>query len=656
MSSKVLSTGRWAILIGVGLTIDNREPRNPRDRSLKGAVADVTAIKTFLEASLPDIDVKVLTASKSSDDSASSEPQESANQLATRKNITSALERVIKLGKYGDHVYLHFSGHGVRRDQDGAIALALYSKNASGTTYFMGHYLRDYLHMMQENGLLVTLVLDCCFSGSVLRHGNLHGVRSLDYDARIDMESEEENIADSHFFHQFRDASLTLDQLLKNESHVILTACGPDEYASEVTLEGGESRGALSFLLLGALTSLKMAGAKVTHRSLYQSLRAKFHVHQQLQTPLLFGLQKESFFIEIETSDYGIELVPVYRHKGSGSLILDAGQAHGVHEGDEYAAYPFETQESMAVLASHMSVRLRVQRAEALSSYLQAADQCPKSADVIRSDSSWKAQLITSFSAKKIWIRLAHDLPNHNFLLAQAENHHYLKLSTDEAEERPYIFQVRVTNDKPTAFVIETLHSTEVPNVPRVLVEEVDSENRLIRLMGHLATFKYFESLDNRSPDPEFENSFSLTCDLSLEADGYYNVADGKSLNFTFKNKDSNERKHITIFNFKANWGVENLGKGGWLSVLPNRTHPLHLTMKLPEPDSGLNERDDILRIFIASQSANFPAVLLQPIHRDVFRDDVNGPEQLLDSLRDVMRDKGSRWTTRTYFIRTGRN
>lgn len=653
MSDRAFPSTRWAILVGVGLNIDTRDAHGPKDRSLKGAVADVLAIKGFLEASFPEIDINCLTASKSSNDPALGNAQESKDRLATRKNVASALARVINLGNPGDHVYFHFSGHGVRRDQDGAVALALYSGNTSGIMYFLGHYLRDYLHQMQEKSLLVTLVLDCCFSGSVLRYGELHGVRSLEYDNYIAELSEEEHMADSHFSGRLRDVSLTLNQLLRNESHIIIAACGPYEYASEITA-GGASRGALSFVLLDALTSLKRAGAKVTHRSLYQSLRARFHIYQQSQTPLLFGTQKESFFAEIETSGDALEFIPVYRQKDSGSLILDAGQAHGIHEDDEYVAYPFASDESTMALTSYNPVKLKVLTVEALTSYLGSDE----GTDVIDKDSTWKAQLITSFTDKRIWIRLPRDLPNLDALLTKAEGHHYLGLSTNEPEEMSYVFQVQVTDDTSTAFVIENLLSTRVPNVPRVPVDRFESVDYLIRLMGHLATFKYIESLENRMPDPQFENSFSLTCDSLFGDQGYYDMTEGESLYFNFKNKDATDSKYITILNFKSNWGIDNLGNGNWLIVPPMNDHRLKLDMSLPKHirEAGGNESEDILKVIVTNQSASFPAVPLRPIHDEVLRDDFDGPDKLLDSLRSMTRDRGSRWATRTFFSRTHRN
>ncbi|KAF5126237.1 hypothetical protein E5D57_010933 [Metarhizium anisopliae] len=52
----------------------------------------------------------------------------------------------------------------------------------------MGQLLANCLGRMVEKGLLVTVVLDCCFSGSVLRDGNIRGtdVRAVDYNSDVD--------------------------------------------------------------------------------------------------------------------------------------------------------------------------------------------------------------------------------------------------------------------------------------------------------------------------------------------------------------------------------------------------------------------------------------------------------------------------------------
>jgi hypothetical protein len=104
---------------------------HPRDRSLKGAVADITAVNEYLEAE-SHVKITKLTATRKLEGENTSVPIEASESLPTLDNVCSVLREVIDDGtrRQDKNVYIHFSGHGTRLSSDRPLALALYHRGA----------------------------------------------------------------------------------------------------------------------------------------------------------------------------------------------------------------------------------------------------------------------------------------------------------------------------------------------------------------------------------------------------------------------------------------------------------------------------------------------------------------------------------------------
>ncbi|KAF5714693.1 caspase [Fusarium mundagurra] len=381
---------RWAILIGVGVTI-SRKSKDPKafvsDRSLQGAVNDILSMEKYLE----------------SRPFASLKSAESADQLPTLDNVVSAFKKVLKTSKPNDHVYIHYSGHSSCRAMDGAVALELVNPLTLETEYLYGTVLRSAINKMIEKGLTATLVLDCCFSGSVLRDDrpDVGDIRYTDH--HTDYDTSFDNPFDNTDPEELRDGVVTLSRLLDPQGYTIITACGPHEVASELKFEGGATSGALSYFLINSLILLSRRGTRVSNEMLHQHHRAQFHARLSDQTPMLYGHRGFAFFRDF--SDHArqasVSTVSMHRSMEDGSLILHAGQAHGVHKNDEYALAPFDRSTNTA---HRDSIRCRVYEVDCLSSKTEALD--PKHKAGIARGSTWEATLLTSFSRRKIQICL----------------------------------------------------------------------------------------------------------------------------------------------------------------------------------------------------------------------------------------------------------
>lgn len=198
----------------------------------------------------------------------------------------------------------HYSGHGTRQPSTGAFAFVLYD-HYHGEIYLYGEILESMLKKMTAKNLIITLILDCCFSDSSWRYSENNAVRCIDFNPTIDVASPEQGygITTLDTSQPLRDAH-TVPLWLANPNYTILTACGPHEIAQEIktrTLipQVKEKRGALSYFLLEALFSLRRSKVEVTYSSLHQHLLMKFHTHWPCQTPMRRGNKKLMLFRSI---------------------------------------------------------------------------------------------------------------------------------------------------------------------------------------------------------------------------------------------------------------------------------------------------------------------------------------------------------------------
>ena len=165
---------RYVILIGI-----NDCPDNPP----RGCVRDVQEVKKYLEKMPSPVHIKTLTASLTKDSCSPSAVD--AGLWPTYDNVTSTFKTTTSLAKPGDFVYIHYSGHGTSDEHTKGLALVLpETTGKTAVLYLKGLELAYLLGDMVEKKVTVTLVLDCCFSGNVVRKDSL--TRFLSYDPEID--------------------------------------------------------------------------------------------------------------------------------------------------------------------------------------------------------------------------------------------------------------------------------------------------------------------------------------------------------------------------------------------------------------------------------------------------------------------------------------
>lgn len=659
----------WVVLIGVGFTVGRGEggAAPTSDRSLKGAVSDVRAVHEYFQSMPSPADVIVLTATKSPDGN-QTRPLETRDSLASYDNVTSSFKRILDQARQGDHVYIHYSGHGSRRLTDRAMALELLDPETFQTQYIYGTVLRNAIKRMIENDLDVTLVLDCCFSGSALRAGQMGdaGLRYLEHDPNLDILSNlTDPWGDAGPVDVVRDADICFARLLDPNRYTILAASGPDQFAFELDFEGGGLRGALTYFLVSSLITLRRRGTHVSNQTLHQHLRAQFHAHVPQQTPMLYGNHGFSFFGDFTE---GLDQPPIahlHRSQNDGHVTLHAGQAHGVHLGDKYALSPFDTRETYRALLRG-AIEGTVSAVGSIESRLTID---PKDIDRIRAGSAWKAVLVTSLSSRKIRFRLDSNVPGREELVKASKKCPTLILldASDTGAEAGESAAFHVSMDTPDTYQVQTAAAKVIYASPIKGYVHHQTAKTLLATLTHLANYKFLEGIENQLPSPEFESSFLLRTEAKPAKDGYYCVSDNKDLTLLFENR-TDHPLYLSIFIFTAQWEVRNLasekGEDACLTVSPKGVmedgkFELPLTMWIPPElrTKGFRQTEDVVKVVVTKKPPAFPGYLLRRLGQDARMRSTSDPVQkFLQALNGDLRcemEAPFNWTTRNYLIRT---
>jgi hypothetical protein len=365
MSPRKPKVSHYAVLIGI-----NTYPKKP----IPSGVRDVQNIKKYLEELPYHVDIEILTTSENSESGVFSPTQEPMH-WPTHENVTSALKRAA-CAEAGDFVYIHFSGHGTREEPCSAFSnestgdLALVVLDGKGSMqYLWGTELADLVKNMVDKGILVTLVLDCCYSAAVYRKDD-PDVRFLPYNPAIDAKSvpkPREVLRSTE--ETYRDASMLPNWLINPNGYAILCACGPHEEAIGPSFNGDEKQGALTYFLL---ETLKEVGPAKRHMDIYANLCVKFRKSPLPQHPVLYGNKRQGFFNHITLGDVRIT-ASIIQRRGK-NLQLQAGRAHGISDGDQFVLCHWNNADHSLEL-QRCSVIARVIRSRAFTSDLDQLDK-----------------------------------------------------------------------------------------------------------------------------------------------------------------------------------------------------------------------------------------------------------------------------------------
>ena len=351
-----------ALLIGIDCYLENRMPDGSFYPSLRGCVRDVTHMEDFLKSKfqIPQENILKLMASNVN----KPEPPEPKSQWPTYENMVAAFKELAQKAQPGDHVLIHYSGHGGRaktiyaeRKGPNGIDEALVPTNIGKSE---ARYLRDLelakiMNDMVAKRLVIAVMLDSCHSGGMTRGGGdvaVRGIGTVDdrkpkiLDSDVGLKKELLDLWDQLTQKGTRNVALGSGWLPEPKGYTLLAACRPSESAYEFAFDGKERNGALTYWLLH---SLQDAGPGMSYKALHDRIVAKVHSQFENQTPQLQGEGDRVFYGSDRVRPH--YAVPVMKVDSAGKrLLLGAGQAHGLRKNAQFAIYPHGSDISKAEL------------------------------------------------------------------------------------------------------------------------------------------------------------------------------------------------------------------------------------------------------------------------------------------------------------------
>jgi Caspase domain len=591
MDSQTLIVTHYVILIGI-----NDYP----DQPLRGCVRDVQDTKAHLESTLQGtVKIQILTTSQT----------DSSALWPTYDNVISAFKEVTSLAKAGDFAYIHYSGHGTREPPSsefsskstGDLALVLLEGGGeNGVSYFWGHELEQLLKAMTDKGLIVTLVLDCCFSASVYRNDDDACIRFLPYDAKIGSKHPPKpkgGLVSEGL--TYRDASTLPNWLINPSQCAIIAACGPHEIATELTSKG-QYHGTMSYFLL---QTIKSVGLTKRHRDIYNYVLAKLRGSgMRRQNPVLYGNKNQHFFGRTN-EDITAAAVSVVVAK-NGTIELQAGHAHGVCDGDQFILHPLGPAKDDPQ-SQQLSVVSKVTHSRALTSDLELLD-LPS----IHVRTGWMAEPDTRLSLQGFPIRLPSDIP-HRDEWVTALKARSLVVDTDKATSA---FNVTLK----TSGEYKILHETgdEIANLPS-MPQDQTSVSKVSDILEHLARFWLVKDLGNEASVDSFRESY----EVYIQSDGkdygpsdQLEVKHGTIAELVVKNWGE-KALYVFAYDLGPSWQVENVIQGTYVAIPPLNDggraismKRVKLQMKVPNQmkAQGYRSCEDIVKVFVTSRPTSF--------------------------------------------------
>jgi hypothetical protein len=634
----------WALVIGI-----NHYP-NPQE-VLRGCVSDANAMKRYLEMSIgQSLDVVLLTAETPTISTATLSEDE--RSWPTFNNVKANLCRISDEANHGHRVFIYYAGHGTYIKQTPAIVLL--DDNGNGKTYLRLNGLYNSIEKMSAKGVTVTLVLDCCFSGALVR-GDNHDeirIRCLNYDPTVAHDSGSE-MSTSDSLLAIRDAAPEPDWPRYADTFVVLCACAPQERTYEELLDG-RVQGLFTHHLLHALNMLVKDGIHLTHAAVHAQLSTGLHAHWTRQTPMRYGKVDDVLFGDsLLAPENGY--FAVYRHKND--LRLRAGEAHGIAKGDEFYMSSVGTK-TVARVAN-----VRVTTASAVESDLEVLD---KSLEV-HTISGWKAKPLSSLSPRAISIGIPSEFVN-TTRTTFSRKLRYLRLMDEQSASRSQseescTYKV-ITNGQDQYEIVDPVMERVFP-IPTVQCSSDDATDTIMRILQHIADYKYFEGLENRVPCPTLRQSLQVLCSMSADCSNKINVTHGQKIKFSFTNT-GDEPLYVSIFDLSPSWEVIAMAATGFKTI-PSKsegkdgTATITMKMEVPGYFKGITNQqcDDHIKFIISNTATHFhwalPSIFqtIRGTHGDYRGHEQNLQTALTDFFGSFRGDQENRWATRSFFIRT---
>ena len=645
------STDRYALLIGIDCYLPGQLPGGIYYPNLGGCVRDIAHVEDFLKRRLKLAESHILKLSASYAGAPS--PSEPRDRWPTYENMVAAFRQLTETARAGDHVYVHYSGHGGR-----AKTLAPSQKGSDGVDEALvptdihsseARYLRDIelaviFRRMVRKGIRLGVVLDSCHSGGAVRGVGNVAVRGI---GRVDTSPRPEAslVATPHELAQTwneltksgtRNVSLGSGWLPEPEGYVLLAACRPTESAYEYAFSGNERNGALTYWLLDSVGKL---GLGQSTKTLHERILAKVHSQFEQQTPQVQGEGQDSLFgVDVSAvSATATATVLEVDSTNSRVRLTSAGQAFGNRKGAQFAIYPYGTTDF--ALPSNRQAIAAITEVGATDSWATITARLRD--EPIQQGAP--ALLVDQGSLKlssKIGLARRQDLPTaigQDAALAAIEkamsDNPWVTLKT-ETDADTLEYQIAV-NEK-WEYEIWDPAGQLIPNLrPAIGIDAPNAPATVVSRLEHLAKYNAVKQLENH--DPQSPLARKLTVELvgyqadytpgdrpepqAFQAPGNTPVMPTGQWAFLRIRNDANQPLNVTVLDLQPDWGISQVfpaRQGDWFVQLePGREQLLSLRATLP---AGYVEGLDVLKVFATVGAANFGRLELPAIDQPATR------------------------------------
>ncbi|KAK4233731.1 caspase domain-containing protein [Achaetomium macrosporum] len=612
---------KWALLCGGDHyfegTARNRDGKTLKFPNLGGCVQDVNGMYNFLiSTGMRPSNIARLTAT-----CGEGRPVEDEEFWPTHQNIVRELNRITDIATPGDLVYIHYSGHGIRRDAtppnpdgDSMMGMALVMTDVlRGGAYLTGYQLGSFIRKMVQKDLRVTLVLDSCYSGRAIRGPentpeitpevtprtvpHQYDDTLLESDAEADAAVDRIDIASG-----LRDTeSVRKDWLSNPTGCTILTACGPHEVAGERRFGDSTSKhGVLSYCILSLLREWR-GNTLPSHARMIQHAKIQIRRIPVRQSPRILGDGNYEFFgasTYVERPSCHVTAIRV------SEIDLDVGSVQGVAVGALYDIFPRGFDSNLD------EGDLRLQAKVASVSLFQSTAVLLPGSSIANDGREWFAVLrqwaLPNTSRVKF---VTTDQTLHNKLKAKLEMYPGLELI--EGVTNDVAFTVKVDRER-TYEILQDGH--RLPRLPRISVSDDSGVDKLAYTLSHVSRFLALRKLVEEPPRHlQLEKfRFEIKSDLSSApntSNADISVQDGDTLDVSLTYDGPLPVVYASLFCFKASWGISKLdpsldeGQVSHPAIPGIPISELEMTMEVPDK-SRADDPTDITDVFVVFVSA----------------------------------------------------
>ncbi|KAJ8126429.1 hypothetical protein O1611_g7207 [Lasiodiplodia mahajangana] len=319
-------------------------------RNLDGCAEDVNAFAASLETHFGVTRIHKLVSAKAE--------TARGTTLPTYRNVVETVRRAINEADEGDAFILHYSGHGSRTpskiwghsDQRQTLLLVTDpSQHSEKVSTLQDVELAALIWEMTRKKLVITVILDCCYSASLVSRaddnlpsgfGKIRGVdieerRVLNEPVLFSPERLEQQLECKDGNGSARSAELLRHLLLEHDS-ALIAACRSDEKAHEHTFEG-KCHGLLTGCIIDILNGNAERSRTLTFGRIHNLVVGKFRDLEKYdyQHVEFNGRRQQVVFDAEELPWHEATVTKIRRER----VDLDAGIADGIFIGAQLAIY-----------------------------------------------------------------------------------------------------------------------------------------------------------------------------------------------------------------------------------------------------------------------------------------------------------------------------